>query len=166
MKLSFQAFNSLVRFSTYGIACFHAQHQLDSALKIQSQIDSLLHVIDTRWKSRKQINAKQGEGHYHDQPRTNSFVHKYLLFFRILEGRHCILRHLDFDVFRNPDLDSIVFQTHDCTVNTACSNDFVADLEVVDHLLELLLAGGSGTDQNEIEDDENKYKWDDLCDLL
>ena len=81
-----------------------------------------------------------------------------LLFFRILECADGVPRHFDFYVVRDANLYPIVPETHDRTVDSAVRYDFVAHLQVVNHLLQLLLARRIGTNQDEIKDNENDKK--------
>jgi hypothetical protein len=89
-----------------------------------------------------------------------------LLFFRILECADGVSRHIDFDVVRDANLYPIILETHDRTVDSTVRYDFVAHLQVVEHLLKFLLTSSSGADQNEIEDYENENERDDLCGQL
>ena len=81
-----------------------------------------------------------------------------LLFFRILKRGDRTSRHFDFDVIGHANLYPIILEAHDRTVNSTVCYDFVAYLQIVNHLLKLLLARRIGSYQNEIEDDENDKK--------
>ena len=79
-----------------------------------------------------------------------------------MECADCVSRHFDLHVLSNPDLNSIVLETHNRTVNPTVCDNFVADLEIVDHLLKLLLAGLAWPDQKKVKDNQDYDKWPDL----
>src|SRR5688572_29717430 len=76
------------------------------------------------------------------------------LFF--LQRRHGVAGNLDLDVGCDAQLDDVVGDAGHHAVNAARGDDLVAVLQVLDHLLHgfLLLVGG--TDEEEVENDEDE----------
>jgi hypothetical protein len=74
---------------------------------------------------------------------------------------------LDFDIFSYPELNSVVFESHYRTVNPSRSDDLIACLQVIDHLLEFLPLALRREEDDQIEntDDENEQKWGRKCRL-
>src|SRR2546430_17363897 len=89
-----------------------------------------------------------------NRARTRLFIPSLL--FRTLQRSDSIAGKLDLDVFRYPELNTVVFESHYRTVNPARSDDLIACLEVINHRLELLLAPARRKKHNEIKDSKDQ----------
>ena len=81
-----------------------------------------------------------------------------LLLIGILKCTNRITGHFNLHVLGNTKLYSVLLKTCNRTVNPAVGNDLIANFEILDHLLELLLTAPLREDNYEVEDAENEQE--------
>jgi len=83
-----------------------------------------------------------------------------LLFpFARLQRRYGVPGHFNLYVLGYSDLNPIVFESNNRSVDPAGGNDLVAGLQVVDHLLQLFLFIAGRQEDDQIKNDENERQY-------
>ena len=122
-----------------------------------------LHLGDARGEPCKERDRKHGHAKDDQQSCTNSLVHM-LFGIGSQQRRDSVSGKFDFDVFGNPELNSVVFESDYRTVNSAGSDDLIAGLQIVDHVLQLLLPAARRQKDDQVKDAENEYQWQERSD--